>query len=623
MSAEQPQSSGRPNRQRISLAKKICFSLVSVGAFFLVVELALAAIDYGDPPSLEDPWVGFTGSAELFIGQQDETGQPVFRTNVSKLVWFNDQSFPAVKGDNVYRIVCLGGSTTFGRPFDDSTSFCGWLRQLLPMVQPQTQWEVINAGGVSYASYRVARVMQEMSAYDVDLFVLYTGQNEFLEWRTYEDLIDSSQATQQLAAAFSRTHLGRRINRIVDRWKASTPSVQDVEANKAILPAEVDEMLNHSVGPADYRRDPEWYRGVEQHFRVNLRRMEAIAQNCGAKLAIVTPVSSLRDCAPFKALFDEQLDDATRGRLDEQLDSAQQAYSENDFAGALETLELIQQTDPQNAAVDYLLGKTLLELGRGDDAAIAFQRAIDHDVCPLRATTPIKSIVRESMRSPDVIPVDFESYLNDSVRSQLGHRCFGAESFLDHVHPTIDVHRELALQIIAALAQRQIVATTPAADQIERAIATVRGGIDRQAQGVAFRNLAKVLHWAGKFEEAQRSADDAIRLLPRDLESWYLLADCSDKLGQPDIAIERYTKLFEFGTFERALQPFGQLLARQGHTVAAKAYLMEAIFASDGLRRASAYEALGQLHLSLDENELADECFLNAQRLRATWTKKR
>ena len=45
--------------------------------------------------------------------------------------------------------------------------------------------EIINTGGISYASYRVARLMEELLAYQPDVFVIYTGHNEFLEKRIY------------------------------------------------------------------------------------------------------------------------------------------------------------------------------------------------------------------------------------------------------------------------------------------------------------------------------------------------------------------------------------------------------------------------------------------------------
>ena len=50
---------------------------------------------------------------------------------------------------------------------------------------------MINAGGISYASYRVAVVIKELARYEPDLFIIYTGHNEFLEERTYRTLIES------------------------------------------------------------------------------------------------------------------------------------------------------------------------------------------------------------------------------------------------------------------------------------------------------------------------------------------------------------------------------------------------------------------------------------------------
>lgn len=33
-----------------------------------------------------------------------------------------------------------GGSTMFGRPYDDTTSFTGWLPDLLPVIDPACNW---------------------------------------------------------------------------------------------------------------------------------------------------------------------------------------------------------------------------------------------------------------------------------------------------------------------------------------------------------------------------------------------------------------------------------------------------------------------------------------------------
>ena len=113
-------------------------------------------------------------------------------TAANKLGFFNTQTFTQTKPAGTFRIFCVGGSTTYGRPYDDTTSFAGWLRAFLPEADDSRRFEVVNAGGISYASYRVATLMEELIRYEPDLFVIYSGQNEFLENRTYGEILSQS-----------------------------------------------------------------------------------------------------------------------------------------------------------------------------------------------------------------------------------------------------------------------------------------------------------------------------------------------------------------------------------------------------------------------------------------------
>jgi len=65
----------------------------------------------------------------LFVEETDPDGRKFLATPENKLVFFNQQRFPREKAPETYRIFCLGGSTTYGRPYNDTTSFAGWLRQ--------------------------------------------------------------------------------------------------------------------------------------------------------------------------------------------------------------------------------------------------------------------------------------------------------------------------------------------------------------------------------------------------------------------------------------------------------------------------------------------------------------
>ena len=141
----------RPERgpRNMSVPKRVAFSVATVVLFFGLLELVLTAAGVRPVLVEEDPYVGFSSQLRLYepTGRGDE-----LRTARNKLQLFNEQTFSRAKPSGVYRIFTLGGSTTYGRPFDDRTSFSGWLRTYLTALDDSKVWEVINAGGISYAT---------------------------------------------------------------------------------------------------------------------------------------------------------------------------------------------------------------------------------------------------------------------------------------------------------------------------------------------------------------------------------------------------------------------------------------------------------------------------------------
>jgi tetratricopeptide (TPR) repeat protein len=100
------------------------------------------------------------------------------------------------------------------------------------------------------------------------------------------------------------------------------------------------------------------------------------------------------------------------------------------------------------------------------------------------------------------------------MQSEHGHPILGKEYFLDHVHPTIEGYRILAVELIQAMIDQGVV--QPGADWGEQAIAAVaarvEGRIDRVAHGQALATLARTLLWAGKTEDADRLAQQALAM---------------------------------------------------------------------------------------------------------------
>ena len=385
---------------------------------------------------------------------------------------------------------------------------------------------------------------------------------------------------------------------------------------RTLLPSEVDEMLNHSIGPSEYRRNESWSELVVRHYRWNLSRMVSMARDAGAEIVFIAPAANLRDCSPFKSESGRGLSSQQVAETGQSVASAIEDLLEDRFEEALAKCQAVLAKDGDYADAHYYSGCALYALDRFDEATKAFRLAVDNDVCPLRATSQISDAIRGVARRDDVPLVDFEKLAAEKCELEYGHRCVGGELFLDHVHPTIETHRDLALEILRLLQRRSLLGDTgsgpdasPSTEELRQVAARIESKIDRKAQGIAFRNLAKVLHWAGKFQEAEPRARDALRLLPTDAESRFLLADCLVQTGRPDEAIEQYRQLLAVTDYSRAHLPFGELLAETGDYRGAKSYLLRAVLTDNEEHRVRAYRTLGWVHQQLGETAFAAESF--------------
>lgn len=536
----------RSSASELPLGKKLLFSVLATALFFGAVELALGVL--GVEPALydEDPYVGFSGAVPHFVATTLDDGSAVVETARNKLRLFHRQRFPRHKSEGTARVFCLGGSTTYGRPYGDATSFCGWLRELLPVADPSRRWQVINAGGISYASYRVALLTEELLQYQPDLFVVYTGHNEFLERRTYGGIIAAPRAVRGLGALASRTRIFTFARATLTGGPGPAvgtgQTAGTAEAAATLLDDEVRTLLDASVGPDDYHRDDDFRQRVLEHFRYSLARIVDIGRSAGAEVVLINPAANLRHCSPFKSESSPLApEDADRWR--DLFGRAEAARDAGDWERALVDVEAALELDERYAGAHFLRGQALDALGRLGEATAAYQRAREEDVCPLRAPGAVSEIVEATARQRDVPWVDFRTLVEARSRDGIP----GGDLFLDHVHPTIEGHRLLALEIVETLAQESFLELSadwgePAVEDVTR---SVLGRIDPADHGLALSQLSRVLGWAGKLEEAYKLALRAVELAPDRAQVHHQAALCAHLTQRIDEAVAHYQHTLE------------------------------------------------------------------------------
>ncbi len=597
----------------LSYRRKAFYGFLATCIFFVGLELVLRLVGVSSTLEERDPFVGFEASVPLFVERQ-VGDQVLLETANNKLAYFNAQQFPKHKPSDTYRVFCVGGSTTYGRPYNDGTSFVGWLRELLNVVDKSRRWEVINAGGISYASYRVATVVDELCHYSPDLFVVYMGHNEFLEERTYRDFRSRTDRLRPTLAWLRRSRVVSVAERLLS--KTDAPSKKQF-----MLPAEVDTILDHDVGPVAYHRDAALRSQTVEHFQFNLRWIIATARAVGAKVLLITPSANRKDFSPFKSEFLDELNDDQQLAWFDQLAQASELEVAGDIERALACLQAAELIDGGRADLHFQLGRLQFLQGEYSQAQEAFERALEYDVCSLRAITEIRTSIEHEAIALRVPLIDFDGILkNDCVRN-FGHSALGNEYFLDHVHPNVATHRLLAVAIVEALIQTKTV--SPNQQWRESAIATasrrVESTIDPELQSRALTNLAQVLSWAGKQAEAGPIAAQAVRVraehgLPEEPESLFYFAVHLETMGESERAITLYEKVLDRAAKSlQARKRLAMLLLDAQRFDEAKLHFEQVV--SQDPADASNHHLLGLVLLELEQNQEALESLLQANRL--------
>jgi len=434
---------------------------------FVLAEAGLAILDWGRPDHEDDPFVGFSAVYPLFVPSEDGTR---YEIAPSRRTFFRRDSFATKKGADEFRIFCLGGSTVQGRPFAIETAFTTWLEINLQAADPQHDWEVVNCGGVSYASYRLVPILKEVFGYDPDLIIVYTGHNEFLEDRTYSHIKHLPPIVARPSELVARTRTYTLLRRAYLQLRGR-PDAAAAE-KRPVLGPENDAMLEHPGGLQQYHRDEKWRRDVIEHFRYNLRRMVFLARDAGVPLLLVDPVCNLRDCAPFKTQHRDGLTSAELqqweslvSRAGNCLPKAGQRRKAGDAAGArrlmhraVEFLQQAKAIDDQHAGIHYMAAKCYDELGMMDEARQSYIAAKEMDICPLRILEPMNEALLDIARGTGTPLVDVRKGFEKLSEAGIP----GGYLLIDHVHPSIAGHRLIAEMLTDELVRQGVV--TPIRD---------------------------------------------------------------------------------------------------------------------------------------------------------------
>jgi lysophospholipase L1-like esterase len=487
-----PQPERRGSRQRPAGGRRwrgVAFRIAAVMLSLtplVLVESGLTALDLGRPDAQVDPFVGFRSVRPLFVLNPATGRREIPR---SRQTFFRPESFEARKDPNEFRVFCLGGSTVQGRPFAIETSFTTWLEIGLRAADPSHQWEVVNCGGVSYASYRLVPILQEVLRYSPDLVIVYTGHNEFLEDRSYADLkhlpavVTSAQELLLQSRSYSLLCSGyHRLQRQTTEQRL---------LRRPVLAEEVQALLDYRGGLDAYHWDDDWHRNVIRHFGHNLGRMVQLARHANVPIMLCNPVSNIRDCPPFKVAHRNDLQPEELRQWNGLCRAARDCYRVNKFQ-AIELYRKALAIDDQHAGLHYSLGECYDDLGQFDAARAAYLKAQQLDVCPLRMLQPMHRAVLQIARQTATPLVDVRQLIEQCSRDGIP----GRDWLIDHVHPTILGHQRIADALLDRLITLDVVQPTSGWQARRgRDYQEHLASLDRHYDEVAMERLRRLRRW--------------------------------------------------------------------------------------------------------------------------------
>ncbi|MEE2843698.1 MAG: hypothetical protein VX761_04240 [Planctomycetota bacterium] len=412
---------------------------------FVLFEISLRILGIGAVNETLDPFIAINHPVSLFELNAEQTQ---YQTVAARKRYFQEASFSKNKTDDTFRIFCLGGSTVQGRPFAVETSFTSWLKLQLEVADPNRKWEIVNCGGVSYASYRLLPILTEIMNYEPDLVVIYTGHNEFLEDRTYAHLRDPSgwQSISQHAVRNIRT-----IHLVRETWHKITGD--EVSTQQVSLATEVETILDQQSGLKSYQRDRTWQANVIEHFKFNIHKMIEICDSNRVPLYLCNPACNIRDCTPFKSAPTSGLDPATIQSIKQTKANISKQLKSRSVQPIRESAHRLTQLDPHNAATLFQAGLLLMDNGAGVAARDVLLRAKDEDICPLRILTVMNDFLTSVPSGPALQVIDVQEHFAEQSPVQIP----GDNLFLDHVHPTIRGHQLIAGYLFERMVAQAII----------------------------------------------------------------------------------------------------------------------------------------------------------------------
>ena len=396
------------------MKQKLFFlSLVIIPLLLIVcVEIFLVAINYGSSYKL------FLDDGINYRTNQNYA-QKYFTSNDIAIPQLLEQNFRKEKVKNGIRIVCLGGSTTAGFPFEININFPYFIRRYLETSHPDKSIELINLGISAVNSHAVLDMCPDIEAIKPDIILIYMGHNEFYGAMglASNEFIGNKRWLIKLVLNLRELRLYQLLENSIGKIAFNLNSKEKSKQSETLMKALIGQ---NQIQPDDIIRKKTY-----DNFKANLDEILHFWNGKNIPVIISDLVSNLKDQPPLGPSI--ALDQISR----QVFENFETFYANQEWHQGIGLLHELINSNPKNAQLHYYFGNCFFQLKQNEKALEHLKLARDFDPAPFRAPSEINKIIKQLTNSSNALFVSAESLFSTISPNRITDNSL----FLEHLHP--------------------------------------------------------------------------------------------------------------------------------------------------------------------------------------------
>jgi lysophospholipase L1-like esterase len=427
----------------------VTYWLAAGVACLAALELLLRVLGAGEGPPAYDPMVGFSAAVPLFEPAERADGIPIFRVSPARLLNetgaepMREREFRAEKPSNGFRVFVVGESSAAGHPYPPAYAFGAWLERRLQADLPDLSVEVVNAAVAGYSSRRALVALREITSFQPDVVIVYSGHNEWAERRYYSRLIEMNPWLFRLRERLCST----RLFTVASHWlsphrESPREALERFVAGQRQEFTEMFAVFSRRVEGGSYAT-PEQIAQRDGLYRLNLEEIARTAQEAGAHVVFLTLSQNFADWSPGASTHRPGLTDPEAAGWQALFAEGERAAAGGDCRAALAAWDRALAIDDEYALLHYRIAGCQRALQQWDLARAQYRRASDLDRVPHGAPTHFNDWIRSIAARSGALVVDTDALLASASE----HGLVGDDLIVEFVHPNLRAHQLIAAEI--------------------------------------------------------------------------------------------------------------------------------------------------------------------------------